>query len=179
MPGPSGHSETQCPNGMGRRAPSSRNTPEQKLRGHWCPRSLGFREATSPGSRRDRLAPLLPPGAAGQPRAMWLPPPGGEPKLKTQQQQQQQPQWQQQTWRPGASWPLSTSGEGQSPAMTHPQQAAGPLGPESSSPAEAAAGPQSQESDDRSPGSHRAFAAVPGTVPSPLPLQAACTRGEA
>nr|CAI9692661.1 unnamed protein product [Rangifer tarandus platyrhynchus] len=167
MPGPSGHSETQCPNGMGRRAPSSRNTPEQKLRGHWCPRSLGFREATSPGSRRDRLAPLLPPGAAGQPRAMWLPPPGGEPKLKTQQQQQQQPQWQQQTWRPGASWPLSTSGEGQSPAMTHPQQAAGPLGPESSSPAEAAAGPQSQESDDRKE------AGQPSTQPS-APVGSSC-----
>ncbi|XP_057592999.1 psoriasis susceptibility 1 candidate gene 2 protein-like [Hippopotamus amphibius kiboko] len=57
-------------------------------------------------SPRRRLAPLPPPRAAGQPRAVWLPPPGGELKPNMPQQQQQ---WQQQTWRPGASWPLSSS----------------------------------------------------------------------
>lgn len=230
MPGPSGHSETQCPNGTGRRAPSSRNTPEQKLRGRWCPRSLGFREATSPGSRRDRLAPLPPP-----PRGSWpasgnvapspwrraqaqdaaaaavaamaatdlatrcllatqvspcplAPPPGGtiglggpraKPTLPGELEVQSPWRSQKSAAGMGLGWcrgeipgvregagvgaglaevadpaltgpcvfsPRSTSGEGQSPAMTHPQQAAGPLGPESSSPAEAAAGPQSQES---------------------------------
>lgn len=52
--------------------------------------------------------------------------------------------------------------------MTHPWQAAGPLGPESSSPAEAAAGLWSQESDDRYAGT-RPRLSSPGAPSSPSP----------
>lgn len=79
--GPLGTQETQCPDGTGRRAPNSRDTPG-KLRGPPVSPGLGFREATSPGSRRDRLAPCccLPGQLASLGQCGSLP--GGEPKLR-------------------------------------------------------------------------------------------------
>ncbi|XP_045877781.1 basic proline-rich protein-like [Meles meles] len=118
--------------------------------------------------RSRRLALLPPPRAAGQPpAAVSLAPAGGKPEPRELPSRQQRLQ----TWRPGASWLLSDSaqpGKGSPGLQDSPQRV--PQGPS----------PQtrlrSQESDDRSQGSYRAFAAEPGAAPPPPPASCLHTR---